>query len=163
MKRCPACRDVIMLIFTDSDTALEIDTCPECFGVWFDKEELKLFFQSPNLSARILDDSALGQDLTPAREPAAVRACPRCQSSLFPSHIGRTQLDYCLGCQGIWFDYREIQEIVAAYTSGERGNLLIVNQLAEGLGTASRPNPSARDFLQTLERYEAQVPNSESY
>jgi len=69
--------------------------------------------------------------------------------------LGKTQVDYCIGCQGIWLDRSELEELVDAYRKGERGNLLILNQLAEGLGTFTNPNPHAEAFIQALQRYRA--------
>lgn len=158
MRSCPACTDVIMLKFRDPDTGLEIDSCPECYGLWFDGEELKLFFHSPSLSEKILQADGLTpkpEEVHRRPEQGRERTCPQCQGQLLPTKVGQTQIDYCLGCRGIWFDHREIQDIVAAYGKGERGNLLVINQLAEGLGTQHRPNPEAHQFFEALKRYEA--------
>lgn len=146
-----------MVTYADPQTALEIESCPECYGLWFDGEELKLFFASSDLSQRILQDEAQQADLnTPnakEKQDEVTRLCPACRTDLFASHLGDTQVDYCLACRGIWLDRQELDQLVSAYLAGERGNLLIVNQLIEGLGTSSRPNPRARDFLEALERY----------
>lgn len=147
-----------MLRYRDHTSGLEIDSCPECYGLWFDREELKLIFQSPQLSRQILEEDAAQRLLAPEKDAAresAERICPVCpdQESLFGSKLGQTQVDYCLRCHGIWLDRSELEALVSAYRSGERGNLLIVNQLAEGLGTPSNPNPRAQDFVDTLERY----------
>lgn len=146
-----------MLKFHDKVSQLEIDSCPECFGIWFDNEELKLIFQSPNLSTKILKEDATGSLLTPENSvtiESEKRLCPVCvETPLFASRLGKTQTDYCLSCKGIWLDQSELEELVRAYRQGERGNLIIVNQLAEGLGTPNKPNPKAKAFLETLERY----------
>lgn len=147
-----------MMRFNDPTTKLEIDTCPECLGLWFDGEEMKLFFESPNVYKVVLTEDALANAaMAPARHKVEVnkRMCPACsERPLFASTLGKTQVDYCLSCHGIWFDSRELEELVTAFRSGASGNLLIVNQLAEGLGTPSNPNPKARDFLEALERYQ---------
>ncbi len=67
--------------------------------------------------------------------------------------MGSVQVDYCLRCRGIWFDRAELESLVCAYCKGERGNLIIFNQLAEGLGTVSKPNPQAEAFMEMLKRY----------
>ncbi len=149
--------------FVDRDSRLEIDSCPECFGLWFDPEELKLFFESSDLSSRILQEDALSSLSDSATKKTAKvtqeRHCPVCLEELFASRLGKTQVDYCLCCRGIWLDRRELEELVTAYQEGERGNLLIVNQLVEGLGTPHRPNPKAEGFLEALKRYRTtQVP-----
>ncbi len=149
-----------MLKFVDKTSKLEIDSCPECYGLWFDREELKQFFQSPDLSIKVLDEGASNTVLPPVEEirhQAQERLCPNCGEALFASNLGKTQVDYCVGCYGIWFDSSELEDLVQAYRAGERGNLLIVNQLAEGLGTPSAPNPRASQFLDALDRYRRSV------
>ena len=145
-----------MLKFKDQRSGLEIDSCPECFGLWFDSEELKLFFESPDLSTRILSEDAYLEDSAPTSPSTTQsRDCPACHEALFLSRLGQTSVDYCLTCRGIWLDRRELESLVLEFQKGERGNLLIVNQLIEGLGTPSRPNPRASDFLEALDRYSA--------
>lgn len=160
MRICPACVDVRMLGFKDHRSGLEIDSCPECFGLWFDSEELKLFFESPDLSRRILAEDALLEESSVLGDLEEPRTCPSCLQSLFLSRLGSTAVDYCLTCRGIWLDRRELESLVLNFQNGERGNLLIVNQLVEGLGTPNRPNPRAADFLEALGRYRAAHENS---
>ena len=147
-----------MMKFQDPESGLEIDSCPECYGLWFDGEELKLIFQSPRLSQQILEEGAAERLMRPERDVGRIdgsRLCPVCsEQELFSSQMGNIQVDYCLGCHGIWFDKSELEQMVTAYRNGERGNLVILNQLAEGLGTLNNPNPEAEPFLQALERYQ---------
>lgn len=146
-----------MLKYTDQSSGLEIDSCPECYGLWFDGEELKLFFQSPQLSKLILEEDAserLLQAESDVGRETETRMCPVCDDCpLFVSKMGAVQVDYCLRCRGIWFDRSELESLVSAYRKGERGNLIILNQLAEGLGTSSKPNPRAEAFMEALRRY----------
>ena len=146
-----------MMKFFDDTTELEIDSCPECFGLWFDREELKQMFQSPQLSKQILKEDALAKVLKPESDvgrEGGPRNCPVCsEQELISSKVGNIQTDYCLGCYGIWLDRSELEDLVEAYRRGERGNLIILNQLAEGLGTASNPNPKAKEFIEAMERY----------
>lgn len=148
-----------MMKFRDETSKLEIDSCPECYGLWFDREELKMIFQSPHLSQQILEEDAAERLLAPeadvGRKPGD-RDCPVCEEQpLFPSRMGETQIDYCIKCHGIWLDRSELEELVEAYRRGESGNLIVVNQLAEGLGTSTKPNPAAKAFLDALTRYRA--------
>ena len=148
-----------MHAFRDPGSGLEIDSCPECYGLWFDSEELRSFFESADLSARILEEEASVGLVQPAAAatPVGVRGCPTCDDSLFESRLGQVQVDYCLGCRGIWLDRNELEGLVREFQAGTRGNLLIVNQLVEGLGTSTRPNPKAQDFLQALDHYRSSL------
>ncbi|MGE0490232.1 MAG: zf-TFIIB domain-containing protein [Vulcanimicrobiota bacterium] len=146
MRKCPACQDTIMLDYGDDESALVIDSCPECFGLWFDGEELSRFFQSPRLSQHILEEDAIPDVPSPSR-PAETRTCPQCQTPLRPSLLGDVNLDYCETCQGIWLDHGELNRVVELYNSGQRGNLVVVNQLAEGLRAEKRRQSFLRAAL----------------
>ncbi|MBI3928790.1 MAG: zf-TFIIB domain-containing protein [Armatimonadetes bacterium] len=133
---CPACDEVPMLYCIDEDTALEIDSCPSCFGLWFDGEELRQFFPSTRLAERVLKKDASSPP-EPARAPGPQeRLCPACGMPMTPSPVGAVTLDCCYRCRGIWFDHGELQRIVEEYRAGRRGNLIVLNQLAEGLRAA---------------------------
>lgn len=150
MRFCPVCPKVVMLDFADPDTGLVIDSCPECYGLWFDGEELKKFFESPQLARRILDDDGLEE--VPMRPRGdQPRRCPGCSQMLRPSQLGDVQLDYCLKCRGIWLDHGELGRVVELFRQGERGNLLIVNQLAEGLKQDARQRELVAAALWVLE------------
>lgn len=127
-----------MLSYSDPETGLEIDSCPECFGLWFDGEELSRLFCSRTLAERILEEDALPDVVSPARKEGQERSCPSCREPMRPSTMGDVTLDYCLRCRGIWMDHGELLRVVELYRKGEAGNLLILNQLAEGLRAEAR-------------------------
>ncbi len=109
---------------------LEVDSCPECFGVWFDREELKRFVQTPALVQR-LQDGSRELDLLPRSQE---RRCPICpEVALLESNLGQVYVDVCPRCRGIWLDGGEFEQAIAQYRSGQRGNLVVLNQIAEGL------------------------------
>lgn len=119
---------------------LEVDSCPECFGLWFDREELKEFLQRPQLAQR------LSEAEMPAASPAtaprhAPRLCPGCQSALTETALGEVLVDFCLRCRGIWLDQGELDRAVEQYRQGQRGNLVVLNQIAEGLRAAQNRKP----------------------
>ena len=112
---------------------LEVDSCPECFGLWFDREELKEFLQRPQLAQRLSG----ADDAAPVVEPRhAVRLCPNCGLPLTETSIGQVLVDFCPRCRGIWLDQGELDRAVEQYRLGQRGNLVVLNQIAEGLRAA---------------------------
>lgn len=116
------------------DDGLEIDTCPVCSGLWFDAEELRRFLPSPRLAEKVLAHDRLQESVQ--REPRAAEAtrlCPQCQKALRESPVGEIQVDVCSRCRGIWLDRGELSRALALYKVGERGNLVVLNQIAEGL------------------------------
>lgn len=131
LRLCPACPQVAMLTYHHD--GLEVDSCPECFGLWFDREELKEFLQKPALAER-LTPLEQGVPLTTARHQT--RLCPGCRLALTETALGEVLLDLCTRCRGIWLDQGELDRAVEQYRQGHRGNLVILNQIAEGLRSA---------------------------
>lgn len=117
-------------MLTYEHAGLEIDSCPECFGLWLDREELKGLLQRPELSERLAEDGA--QPPAPAPR-AASRLCPSCHVELAESTLGEIFVDVCMRCRGIWLDRGELTRAVEQYREGRRGNLVVINQIAEGL------------------------------
>lgn len=112
---------------------LEVDSCPECFGIWFDREELKEFIQKPELAQRLSDGS------TPsAPSSSGERLCPSCRIPLSETALGEVSVDVCFRCRGIWLDQGELDHAVEQYRRGQRGNLVVFNQIAEGLRAARK-------------------------
>ncbi len=149
MRHCPACHRVVMLEYTDPESGLTIDSCPECYGLWFDGEELKRFLRSKEFAKKLLEgDSGPAETV---REAGEVRNCPHCpKGKLWSSQMGSLTLDYCLKCRGVWFDRGELQKVIQLYESGEPGNLLIVNQLAEGLRPEKRRAQTVQAVISLL-------------
>ena len=116
---------------------LEIDTCPSCHGLWFDAEELRRSLPDAELAQQILHQDQQSPAGAP-EVPAGERDCPRCRVRLRETPVGQVPVDYCPRCRGIWLDHGELVLAIAQYRSGERGNLVILNQLAEGLREAER-------------------------
>ena len=121
-------------MLTYSEEGLEIDSCPECFGLWFDGEELRQFLPSRALADKILGDDGMIQELDgKPRDATRERYCPRCEITLRESPVMDVQVDVCFRCRGIWLDRGELSRLLKSYKAGERGNLVVLNQLAEGL------------------------------
>lgn len=118
-------------MLTYQNQGLEVDSCPECFGIWFDREELKEFIQRPELAQR-LSEGATGTTVASAGE----RLCPSCRTALGETNLGEVSVDVCFRCRGIWLDQGELDRAVEQYRQGQRGNLVVLNQIAEGLRAA---------------------------
>jgi len=114
-RRCPACRATLVLYRLQS---VELDGCPACGGIWFDRNELRKLKDRLDRGSwgnlRWLDDEldAIGRsDAKPSE-----RRCPRCeQRQLLSVRFGSTDtvIDWCPGCQGCWLDRGELERIVA--------------------------------------------------
>lgn len=132
---CPACPEQSLTALRAGD--LEIDTCPRCHGLWFDAEELRRSLPEVELAQRIIQQDTASAAGAP-KVPSGQRACPRCQAPLRETPVGQVPVDYCPLCRGIWLDHGELKLAIEQYRSGERGNLVVLNQLAEGLREAER-------------------------
>lgn len=81
---------------------IELDTCTECKGVWFDANELREFMKTmkppkkPPRSAQLCD-----------------RMCPRCRVPLSTFRYPNTDIDVdmCGECGGLFLDGGELERI----------------------------------------------------
>ncbi len=93
---------------------LTIDTCPVCFGAWFDAGELDSLGES-NIDALLRDPES--------RRPSE-RLCPRghgpMSEILCPAVID-SPLDRCDTCGGIWLDGDERRRLASASTKEGQG------------------------------------------
>lgn len=129
---CPACKKQPMEVTTDSQTQLEVDSCPQCLGIWFDAGELQSFYQSSDLVKRFTPTG--GDPLHHTYEiSATARRCPRCRKAMERPLVGGIAVDVCHECRGIWFDYGELQKVTQIYrTRGLKGDCVVADQVRGG-------------------------------
>lgn len=106
--KCPKCENVGLA--SQVVSGIEVDCCPQCHGIWFDKTELE----------HLLDLTA--KDLKPliaGKSDDAINAkhgkCPRDLSELLRvcSALDATLiLDTCVNCHGVWLDGGELSRLV---------------------------------------------------
>ncbi len=105
--KCPVCR---VPTFVVEYQEIELDCCPECRGLWFDRGELEL---------------VLGH-VPAVTEPAiasteAPRKCPLCRTRMDKVNIGpagRVLIDVCSEGCGLWFDDNELGELTRDLQDG---------------------------------------------
>jgi len=121
---CPRCRNKMTLLQYGD---VELDECPECSGLWFDKGELgraSAKFRADRQAAPGSRRSGGGGDpMVPlAKSHAAALACPRCTRQLervsIPEHAG-VILDRCAQC-GVWVDGHEVDRIFSKAGAASR-------------------------------------------
>lgn len=116
----------------DGSTGLEVDTCPNCLGIWFDAGELATFYKSPDLMKR-LNPAGGGSANHTYEISAAARRCPRCRQGMERPLVGGIALDVCRACRGIWFDHGELRKVTQIYKNrGLSGDELVTEQVREG-------------------------------
>jgi Zn-finger nucleic acid-binding protein len=144
---CPVCQGQTLDPLTDSDSGLEVDSCPGCLGVWFDAAELSEFYKSPELIARLTP--AGGGSLHHTYEISArARLCPRCRKAMERPHVGGIAVDVCKSCRGIWFDHGELRKITEIHkTRGLRGDDEVTEQVRQGTRGGSKGGSGTLEVL----------------
>ncbi len=99
--KCPACKDDY-LVAVMTKQGVEIESCPECGGIWLDKDEIYHFTRMPSyLKAKI--EEAVKDGKYSARN--SLSGDPMVELSLLD---GGLKIDYCPETGGIWLDKDEI-------------------------------------------------------
>ena len=111
---CPACQKQLNLydVFR-----IEIDGCPNCKGIWLDKDELRKLKDKSEKGSwatlKWMDDEI--EAIEKANAMPSKRECPKCKGEpLVSTSFGDSKilLDWCPLCHGTWLDRDEFQEIV---------------------------------------------------
>ena len=123
---CPLCENQPLRPLRVSH--VEIDTCPGCHGLWFDRGELERFPDRP--SARVFLEAARQapsrcrkRGHLMEREQAVCAtcrsepvSCPGCGSRLARVMTSACPIDMCPRCEGVWLDAGGF-ELLARVTS----------------------------------------------
>ena len=89
---------------------IELDTCLECHGVWFDSGELGLMFKL-NESGDIDEFIEKMKNSPDADTSEKQRKCPICGKKMHKKNAGtehKVILDVCRNGHGLWFDGGEV-------------------------------------------------------
>lgn len=104
---CPNCKYQPLLILEFQE--IELDFCPECFGIWFDAEELRWVLQGDFDEKDILRSTITEEES---------KRCPRCRQKMekvVSKDIETVVYDVCPKGDGIWFDRGELEHLVQHY------------------------------------------------
>lgn len=91
----------------------EIDYCPVCLGIWFDRDELRRAKDEKDENLRWLDID-LWKNEKEFKICYGIRLCPSCRLPLYEVYYGDSNIvvDVCNICQGIWLDRAEFKKII---------------------------------------------------
>ncbi len=98
--KCPVCKVPSFVVEYED---VELDLCPECKGVWFDRGELDLLL-----------GGGPAIDTSPASTSEEARRCPVCPQKMDKVNIGpgrRVLIDSCPAGCGLWFDGNELSDL----------------------------------------------------
>ncbi len=92
---------------------VEVDYCPECLGIWFDENELRLAKDDKDKQLNWLDFD-IWRDTSRFDFERTQHFCPVCRIMLM--EVGyddsKVKVDFCKKCQGIWLDRGEFKQII---------------------------------------------------
>jgi Zn-finger nucleic acid-binding protein len=147
---CPVCKSQALEVCRDSQTQLEVDSCPQCLGVWFDGGELETFYQSPELVKRFTPIGGAALHHTYEISSTA-RRCPRCRKGMERPLVGGIDIDVCRECRGIWFDYGELQKVTQIYkTRGLKGDDMVAQQVRKGVAGPRKEGSKVEDAFSVV-------------
>ncbi|OGZ63804.1 MAG: hypothetical protein A3A98_00755 [Candidatus Staskawiczbacteria bacterium RIFCSPLOWO2_01_FULL_40_39] len=93
---------------------VEVDYCPECLGVWFDKNELQWARDSKDEQLNWVDVD-LWRDKGKFKTHRINKRCPVCRIPFFEISYdskASVKVDFCKHCQGVWLDRGEFKQIM---------------------------------------------------
>ena len=112
MKECPTCH---VSLESKNIGKVEIDECPQCKGIWFDKDELR---KSKDVIDSDLNwmDFEIWKHKNEFKIKESSRLCPVCKTDTHAIDYGSTstEIDYCPNCKGVWLDRGELKKIIVA-------------------------------------------------
>ncbi|MGA1867251.1 MAG: zf-TFIIB domain-containing protein [bacterium] len=129
MIMCPQCKKMMEEVsgFSHYGTLMKIDQCPQCRGMWFDRNELwQLSYKSAMKIDRNTHDTEKNErylefSLNPAKRintEDRILACPHCHSPLViysaDNFTPDIEVDYCTSCNGFWLDAGELSRFKEA-------------------------------------------------
>lgn len=141
---CPLCENEPLRPLRVS--TVEIDTCPRCHGLWFDRGELERFPDRPPARSFL---AMKGQTFSRCRRGHPVgraeAVCPTCRSEPLrcPACTGRLRrvvtsaspVDVCPSCEGVWLDAGAFEALAGVTDTRPPPTPVVVPQ--------SRPSPTA--------------------
>jgi Zn-finger nucleic acid-binding protein len=92
---------------------VEVDYCPKCLGIWFDKDELRLAKDDKDKNLNWADFD-LWRDKARFRVSRAHRQCPvdRVGLTEIKYDDSKVRMDFCKMCNGVWLDRGEFKQII---------------------------------------------------
>jgi len=92
---------------------VEVDYCPKCLGMWFDKDELRRAKDTRDEQLNWVDVD-LWRDKKRFKISRGNKRCPVCRVSL--TEVGyddsKVKVDFCKMCNGVWLDRGEFKQII---------------------------------------------------
>ena len=116
---CPKCQSTAREMTIEG---VELDFCPSCKGMWFDKDEIAFIEE---LQGDVPDISEVEKDARTTNYD-----CPRCGIKLEEMKFTPVQdllIDRCPQCKGIWLDRGEFSKLeqIAAHIGDAKSKIML--------------------------------------
>ncbi len=92
---------------------VEVDYCPECLGIFFDEDELRLAKDDSDNQLN-WEDVDVWRDKHKFVFSPTTRRCPKCRVLFMEVAYDNSNVvvDFCKHCRGIWLDRGEFKQIM---------------------------------------------------
>lgn len=126
---CPICKKRLEKVILYN---VEVDYCPKCLGLWFEKDELYWAKDEKDRNLRWLDID-IWEKRTKFKIYNGIRICPLCRLPLYEVYYddSRIIIDVCNLCNGIWLDRGEFKKIIEYLKN--KADFEILNNYAKNL------------------------------
>lgn len=96
-----------------------VDKCDTCGGVWLDAGELEMLEKKNGKTDQELKKEAMNEIMNEKMRLITTEGlCPKCQEQRINRYMrSGVELDQCPACKGLFFDYGELDKIMAAEKS----------------------------------------------
>ena len=93
---------------------IHFEACPECHGLWFEREQLSASARAHDFAAPSAYGAARAGGES-RRSTGGQLRCPRCERPLLTKFLGDVELDVCLHCRAVWLDAGEFDAVRSWY------------------------------------------------
>lgn len=139
---------------------VEADYCPDCLGVWFDRDELRWAKDDKDQQFNWLDFD-IWRDKGKFMAGKSNKRCPVCRIPFVQVRYdgSSVKVDLCKHCQGIWLDRGEFKQIMVYlkkkfdYEILYRYTKNLANQLWEIFAGPEKLRDEVLDFLMVLKLF----------
>lgn len=139
---------------------IEADYCPECLGIWFDKNELASAKDDKDKQLNWVDFD-VWRDKKKFSALPSNRRCPVCRIPFVEVGYDKSsiKIDFCKHCQGIWLDRGEFKQIIiylkkkADYEILHHYTKNLVQQLWEVFAGPQKFRQELEDFLMVIKLF----------
>lgn len=139
---------------------VEVDYCPECLGVWFERDELKWAKNEKDKEFNWLDFD-IWRDKGRFKVAKTNRVCPACRVLFVQVQYddSKVKIDFCKRCWGMWLDRGEFKQIINYLVRKHDYEILhrytknFVVQLWEVFAGPEKFREELEDFLMVLKLF----------